>query len=477
MHYRILCSCLYSTCSKFINSLILGLPLGAGCCWHGGSFLCFSLALTFCQVVVRSILLSAPDSSRSLYHTPSLSLINTNCTTAIAKGLLQRVHHANQPISLPLPSRMHAGVRRVPAERARHAKRLGHVQQGPGFFPVVVGPSSGSAMTTTTTTATTAPTPSTIQSSSRALTSSSTTPSSSSAPSSVTTPSPSSVPFSPTTLSLPISPLTTYPAESVPTSPTSSPSPPASVNAVTSSGLSGGAIAGIIAGAVIVGAALIVFFVRKTYLRRRERKHMEWNGPSGLGGRVLDEPKPLPDISEPPLSSPQRNAPLSPFDAYGQSMYSTPVMHTQPPSIPAYPVPTPPPVTYNNPAPVAAYHTRLAPSTYNPGNTTAPAVARVAAGTGISSTLPPVRAQHAPLEAIVKCTFVPTLPDELSITTGERIFVVEQYDDGWDLCANVRGERGMVPRECLEHAPIGQPDIGWRNAGRTSSLNPDGKRF
>lgn len=246
---------------------------------------------------------------------------------------------------------------------------------------------------------------------------------------------------------------------------------------MSNSGLSGGAIAGIIAGAVIVGAALIVFFVRKTYLRRRGRKHLSWNGPPGLGERVIDEPKPLPDISEQPLSSPQRIAPLSPFEAYGQSMYSTPVVHTQPPGLSAYAVPTPPPVTYNNPAPVAPYHTRLAPSTYNPGNTTAPTVARVAAGTGISSTLPPVRAQHAPLEAMVKCTFVPTLPDELSITTGERIFVVEQYDDGWDLCANVRGERGMVPRECLEHAPIDQPDIGWRNAGRTSSLNPDGKRF
>lgn len=101
-------------------------------------------------------------------------------------------------------------------------------------------------------------------------------------------------------------------------------------------------------------------------------------------------------------------------------------------------------------------------------------MARVAPGT---PTLPSVRAQHAPLEAMVKCTFVPTLPDELSITTGERIFIVEQYDDGWDLCANVRGERGMVPRECLEHAPIDQPDIGWRNVRRTSSLNPDGTRF
>lgn len=160
------------------------------------------------------------------------------------------------------------------------------------------------------------------------------------------------------------------------------------------------------------------------------------------------------------------------------SVPASPLAHMQHPAVPPYAVPAPPQATYNNPTPVAAYPTHAVPSAYGPGNPSTYAMARVAPGTGIPPTLPPsARAQHAPMEATVKCTFVPNLPDELSITTGERIFIVEQYDDGWDLCANARGERGMVPQECLEHAPINQPDAGWRAAGRTSSLNPDEKRY
>lgn len=145
-------------------------------------------------------------------------------------------------------------------------------------------------------------------------------------------------------------------------------------------------------------------------------------------------------------------------------MYSTPppAVHMQP-----YAAPSPPPASYNNPTPVPAYPTQFLPSTYGAGSAAAFATGRV----------PSARVPRGPVEAAVKCTFVPTLPDELSITTGERIFIIEEYDDGWNLCANRRGERGMVPRECLERAPSDQPDVGWRNVQRISSLNPDGNRF
>ena len=53
--------------------------------------------------------------------------------------------------------------------------------------------------------------------------------------------------------------------------------------------------------------------------------------------------------------------------------------------------------------------------------------------------------------ATVLKTFVPTLPDELAINAGERIIVIESFDDGW---AQVRRsgakESGVVPLECLE---------------------------
>lgn len=45
---------------------------------------------------------------------------------------------------------------------------------------------------------------------------------------------------------------------------------------------------------------------------------------------------------------------------------------------------------------------------------------------------------------------MPTLPDELSITSGELVRVMNEFDDGWALCENARREQGMVPLECLE---------------------------
>ena len=94
--------------------------------------------------------------------------------------------------------------------------------------------------------------------------------------------------------------------------------------------------------------------------------------------------------------------------------------------------------------------------------------------------------------AYVRCTFVPSLPDELSITTGEMVRVVGEFDDGWALCANARGEQGVVPLECLDRQPgagmgpvqvqqgpqagmgpggyLGQGTGDWRMSRRASSL-------
>jgi hypothetical protein len=54
---------------------------------------------------------------------------------------------------------------------------------------------------------------------------------------------------------------------------------------------------------------------------------------------------------------------------------------------------------------------------------------------------------------VVRRTFTPTLPDELSIANGEAVRVLAVYDDGWckarKLDAN--GDEGVVPYECLEY--------------------------
>ncbi|PFH51686.1 hypothetical protein AMATHDRAFT_103751, partial [Amanita thiersii Skay4041] len=46
--------------------------------------------------------------------------------------------------------------------------------------------------------------------------------------------------------------------------------------------------------------------------------------------------------------------------------------------------------------------------------------------------------------------FEPTLPDELRLSIGETMRVLAEYDDGWGLCENAKGERGMIPLECLD---------------------------
>lgn len=55
------------------------------------------------------------------------------------------------------------------------------------------------------------------------------------------------------------------------------------------------------------------------------------------------------------------------------------------------------------------------------------------------------------LVLVVERTFTPNLPDELTITPGERVRVITIYDDGW---CNVRklgagGEEGVIPYACL----------------------------
>jgi hypothetical protein len=73
-----------------------------------------------------------------------------------------------------------------------------------------------------------------------------------------------------------------------------------------------------------------------------------------------------------------------------------------------------------------------------------------------------------PADAVIQCTFIPTLPDELSIRMGEIVRVLAEYDDGWALCTNAHGERGMVPLECLDQSAQGLARQGSQADRRTS---------
>lgn len=50
-------------------------------------------------------------------------------------------------------------------------------------------------------------------------------------------------------------------------------------------------------------------------------------------------------------------------------------------------------------------------------------------------------------------TFTPKLEDELSVTIGETVRLVEEFQDGWCFIQRKDGNQGVVPRFCLVHRP------------------------
>jgi len=61
---------------------------------------------------------------------------------------------------------------------------------------------------------------------------------------------------------------------------------------------------------------------------------------------------------------------------------------------------------------------------------------------------------------VVRCIFEPRLPDELRIRVGDAMRVLAEYDDGWGLCESARGERGMVPLQCLDRGMEDDDRVG-----------------
>jgi len=92
-----------------------------------------------------------------------------------------------------------------------------------------------------------------------------------------------------------------------------------------------------------------------------------------------------------------------------------------------------PPISYNDDA-VFPYSTTLSPSVFT------------------SPVYSPGLMSLSPYSTTVMCTFIPSLPDELTISIGETLRVLAGYEDGWSLCMNSRGKQGMVPNDCLENS-------------------------
>lgn len=368
-------------------------------------------------------------------------------------------------------------MRRTPNERARHSKRLGHVglahhiPAGHGNEEDVVTTSSMTkSLTIEPITLSSVSGQQTTSNPVQSVTQATSTPHVSTLPSSSMTSTGSATKASSMSAATSASPYFNPMDTGTPTPLPSSTSPLQTTIAPPASGLSGGSIAGITVTSIIVGVALIAFCARKIFLRRRDRQRASLSGQYVFGRAESRRESKIhsrgPETKENPAGGrddTQRTSSISPFDARGQSVYltssgilsptgsqpSTPISHV------SYAAPAPPPASYNNPGSIAALPT-----------------ARAAAGLGtnLNTASPLIGIQPV---ATIKCSFVPTLPDELSISTGERVRVINRFDDGWALCENGGGEQGMVPQECLEQITIDPDDADWRNARRVSSLNPD----
>ncbi|KAF7364008.1 SH3 domain-containing protein [Mycena sanguinolenta] len=309
------------------------------------------------------------------------------------------------------------------AERARHGKRL-PFQGGPDDAPQARQNNDVFSLTGPITLTQIIP----ITTSSSLVTTTSANPQST-----LGAPSPPSPPAIPpaTSQTAPANPATITPPSAVASAinPTTTTSSSGTENAQVNSGVSvpsqhglpTGAIVGITIACVILILGAFVFFIRQRALRNRNTRRQtqsQW-----MGG-----------TSYSPAKTMAESSPGASFARAQQAALARP-------AVPAAVVPVPP----------AAYNTGAAP---------APSV---------------TSAGGAP--AMVRYEFLPSLPDELSITTGEVVSVISEYDDGWAFCKNARGDQGMVPLECLERSAAPQtlqPDASqdYRNSRRTSSLRP-----
>ncbi|KAJ7772933.1 hypothetical protein DFH07DRAFT_952902 [Mycena maculata] len=329
---------------------------------------------------------------------------------------------------------MHSNFQRLPAERARHKKRLplqGHADAHPlakRAFSL-----TGTILITETlpldptTTANAATTTSTSSLTSQAI------PTESTDSANVTT---STLTTLTPTLSFVPAPVASASA----INPSPSTATEGAANAKGASEVSSqhvlptGAIVGITIACVMLVLGAFVFFIRQRAIRNRQTRRQTtggWAEPRPTNSSF--EAREVATVATYPATTPGNMGETSPGVSFARAQAQALAAR-----VPVPDMPQPMPSSYNNPVPAAVPITGAA-------------------------------------TASVRYEFIPTLPDELSINTGEVVRVLSEYDDGWALCANLRGEQGMVPLECLERtgAPNSQLQAeqqNARNSRRTSSL-------
>lgn len=126
---------------------------------------------------------------------------------------------------------------------------------------------------------------------------------------------------------------------------------------------------------------------------------------------------------------------------------------------PPMPVPIPEPVpSPPSPVPPHALHNQAPsiPGNKIPTQPSSPSLSTYAIPASPASSMPPIVLNNntgkREIYSVAR-TFVPTLLDELRISVGDRVIVVNEFDDGWAYCEKVGdpdGAAGVVPLECLD---------------------------
>lgn len=270
-------------------------------------------------------------------------------------------------------------------------------------------------------------------------------------------------------------------------------------NSSSKSGLPSVVVGIIVAASVIFGLIFIALIARKFFQARRRNRRATWARNSIIA------PFEAPPIQEKALPPPPPSQLLQNEAAQQQQYPSYPayppaaMTYAQQPipyspaaaSSAGYPAPYPFGGSGNAPN-VSANANAVNPfnaSSYTPADLAgAPPIVIQQPATPLSAVPLTVTAataaSGAAVVSIVKRTFVPSLPDELSISNGDQVRVLSAYDDGWALCEKVgSGERGVVPQECLEdtqslrtntNSPASQSSAGDNaRLNRASSLKRD----
>ncbi len=222
----------------------------------------------------------------------------------------------------------------------------------------------------------------------------------------------------------------------------------------SSSRPSGGVIAAIVIVLLLAMGAVAFFVFRRYRIQRRVARRATWT--TNLAPHSFDASLEKGVVHDPAVSSDARNETASQISKEGEG-------NGQEKAVPAVRnIARKPPLPYSPVSPIAPSPSQ---SHISIPDTRAPSMDSTSVPTVPSTPMPDI-------PTLVRMTFVTQLPDELAITPGETVYIRTEFDDGWALCGNSRGEQGMVPLECLEGGGgqfAGRSHL--RTTRRASSLN------